>query len=96
MRQRVCRVLIIVYILLYLIALAVAIVGTRGLFGVQPDGLMAVYLLFLGMPWTLVLPVLPLGSMPELLGQLIVAGLPILNLICLVWFCRRKRKRTYY
>ncbi len=96
MGGRICRVLILVYLLLYLVALAIAIVGTRGLFGVQPDGLMAVYLLFLGMPWTLALPVLPLASMPEVLGQLIVAALPILNILWLRWLCRKRRKRDHY
>ncbi len=96
MALRVCRILIGVYLLFYLGALAVAIIGTRGLFGFEPDGLAAVYLLFAGMPWTLVLPVLPLAIIPEVLGQLIVGGLPLINLIWLRWICRKRRKRKYY
>lgn len=96
MARRVCRVLIVVYLLFYLGALAVAIIGTRGLFGVEPDGLAAVYLLFAGMPWTLALPALPLAVIPEGLGQLLVAALPLINLVWLRWMCRKRRKRKYY
>ena len=96
MAGKVCRILIVVYLIFYLGALAVAIIGTRGLFGVEPDGLAAVYLLFAGMPWTLALPVLPLDVIPEALGQMLVAVLPVTNLIWLRWICRKRRKRTYY
>ena len=69
MAGKVCRILIVVYLIFYLGALAVAIIGTRGLFGVEPDGLAAVYLLFAGMPWTLALPVLPLMLSPKHWGK---------------------------
>ena len=96
MAARVCRFLIVVYLLCYLAALAMAIIGTRGLFGVERDGLSAVYLLFFGMPWTLALPALPLDSIPEVLGQILMAALPLINIFWLRWICRKRRKRKDY
>lgn len=47
------RVAFVVYVLACIAALGVLLVGTRGWFGVPPDGLAAVYALVLAMPWSL-------------------------------------------
>ena len=92
MGRRVCRFLIGVYLLLYLAALSAAVVGAKGLFGVSPDGLSAVYLVFLGIPWTLALAFLPV---PEVLAQIAFGAAPLLNAAIAFALCRRKRRRYY-
>lgn len=52
-------VIIAIYAVLCLFAIAVGLIGTLGLFGTEPDGLAGVFAIFLGMPWSIwVLPAL--------------------------------------
>ena len=91
MSRRVCRYVINVYLLLYLVSLVAAVVGTRGMFGLTPDSFLAAYLVMLGMPWVLVLTV---AEMPEALGLFIVGIAPLVNYLIATWLCsRRKRSR---
>jgi hypothetical protein len=57
--NRVCRVATIVFLFVYLAALALFIIGTFGLFGQDRDPLSAVFLMPLGLPWNLMLDVFP-------------------------------------
>ena len=93
MRRRLCRVLIIVYLLIYLATLATAYIGARGAFGFQPDGFSGVYLIFLGMPWTLALAFIEGDGFPVTLGRIFVAGAPLLNVGIAALLCRSRRKR---
>lgn len=47
----VCKVVLIGFIAIYLIALAILVIGTFGLFGQQPDPLSGVFVMPLGLPW---------------------------------------------
>ena len=84
----ICRLLIGGGILLYLAALAVAIIGSQGLFGVQPDGLAAVWLIFLGFPWTLAMAPLMMAGLPVLIGQAFAVVAPLVNLWIAQRLCR--------
>ncbi len=92
-RTLICRLLIGGGILFYLAALAVALIGTQGWFGVQPDGLAAVYLIVLGTPWTLVMAPLLMMGLPILIGQMVALAAPLLNLYILRRICRRRDAR---
>ena len=48
-----CRLLLITFAALYLLALGLFAIGTLGLFGNERDPLAAVFLLPLGLPWQL-------------------------------------------
>jgi len=51
--SRFCRTVPGVFLALYLIALALLLVGTLGLFGAERDPLSGVFLVPLGVPWRL-------------------------------------------
>jgi len=53
------RMLIWLFALLWLAALALLAVGTFGLFGAECDPLSGIFLLPLGLPWNLVLGIFP-------------------------------------
>ena len=90
----ICRSLIGVGILLYVAAMAIAVIGTQGLFGVAPDGLAAVWLIFLGIPWSLFLSVATLFGLPVIVGQIAVAVFPILNLYLIWRLCHGRRDKA--
>lgn len=69
---------------LYLVALAVLLIGTFGLFGQERDPLSGVFLVPLGLPWNLMLDAFPEASLPWL-----AALAPLLNIAILTWLCRR-------
>jgi len=78
-----------IYVVLYLAALALLIIGTFGLFGQEQDPLAGVFLLPLGLPWNLLLDRMGLaGPLPAVLA-------PLLN-IAIVWGLWRwaKGRRT--
>ena len=67
-----------IYVVLYLGALALLIIGTFGLFGQEQDPLAGVFLLPLGLPWNILLDRIGLaGPLPAVLA-------PLLN-IAIVW-----------
>ena len=51
----ICKEVIGLFVLLYVIALLLLAVGTWGLFGAERDPLSAVFLVPLGLPWNLLL-----------------------------------------
>lgn len=78
------RVLSWIFAILWPAALAVWAIGTWGLFGQQIDPLAGLFLIPLGLPWTMLGGSLPPAALP-VLG--VVA--PGLNLLILIWLARR-------
>ncbi len=72
------------FILAYLIALALLIIGTYGLFGQAADPLSGIFLIPLGLPWNLFT-----GAAPEAAKFWLGATAPILNILILRWLCNR-------
>lgn len=70
-------------------AYAIALIGTQGLFGTTPDGLAAVFLIFVGLPWSLLATPLALMELPVLFGQIIIVAAPSINLFILWKLCFR-------
>ncbi|MEJ2256389.1 MAG: hypothetical protein P8X98_05185 [Woeseiaceae bacterium] len=87
MAARVCKFIVIAFLVLYLAALFLLAVGTFGLFGVESDPLSGVYLLPLGLPWALLLDDLP-DTLRPWLGILA----PAVNLAILIALCRFFRR----
>ncbi len=87
MRQ-LCRMVFLCFSLLYLVALALLSVGTFGLFGVERDPLSGVFLVVLGMPWTLGVDAFPDPAWPWL-----AAAAPLVNLLLLRLVCRSRGPR---
>lgn len=82
----ICRIVIAIFAVLYLLSLLALAVGTWGWFGVEPDPLAGVYLVLLGMPWNGILDRFgPSARVP----LAIVA--PAINLLILVAICRLRR-----
>lgn len=80
---RFCRGFLAIFALLYAIALALRAIGSFGLFGSGRDPLSGVFLVLLGMPWTLLL-----GGLPEPLLPWVAALAPAINLLLLGALCR--------
>ena len=78
-----CKWAIRIAAVLYLLALALLLIGTFGLFGQEQDPLAGVFLIPLGLPW-----VLWLDGMPERLLPWLAASAPLLNLVLLKMLCR--------
>lgn len=85
---RVCRIVVIAFAVAYVLALALFLIGTFGLFGQERDPLSAVFLLPIGVPWILFLDSIPNGARPW-----VGAATPALNLLILVLVCRAIRAR---
>ncbi len=90
MRERICRIALAAFALLYLAALGLLIIGTYGLFGAERDPLSGVYLVPLGLPWNRFL-----GGLGDPLRFWAAAAAPLINLALLWALCRfleRKRR----
>ena len=72
---------------LYIVALALLLVGTFGLFGQERDPLSGVFLLPLGLPWNLLA-----DSAPEPAWPWLAAASPLLNLLILITLCKASRR----
>ena len=81
--MKLCRVIVIIFGAAYLIALALFVIGTFGLFGQERDPLSAVFLIPLGLPWNRLL-----GAMPESLLPWLAAAAPAVNIAILWLICR--------
>lgn len=68
---------------MYLVALALLLIGTFGLFGQERDPLAGVFLVPLGLPWSL-----GTGGLPEPLLPWMAALSPLLNIAVLTLLCR--------
>jgi hypothetical protein len=80
--RRVCRVVLAAFCLLYLAALALYAIGSLGLFGSPRGPLAGIFLVLLGLPWVLLLDLLPdqAGVLAAILAPGLTAGL--LALLC--------------
>lgn len=78
-----CKWAIRIAAVLYLVALALLVVGTFGLFGQEQDPLAGVFLMPLGLPWVIWLDDLP----DEVLPWIAVLA-PLFNLVLLNTLCR--------
>ncbi len=92
-RSRLCLAVLAAFLVAYVFVGALAVIGSRGMFGVEPDPLSVVWLVIIGLPWTLLLGILPGDSIPEFLARLFIALVPLLNLWLLSRLCRRHRRR---
>lgn len=81
--SRFCRWVVVVFALLYGVALALFAIGALGLFGSERDPLAGVFLIPLGLPWNLLS-----DPLPEALYPWLGAGAPLLNLLLLGVLCR--------
>jgi hypothetical protein len=78
-----CKIIVIGFGVLYLLALGLLAVGTFGLFGQAPDPLAGVFVVPLGLPWNR----LAMGA-PEALLPWIGVIAPLVNLGILAALCR--------
>lgn len=78
-----CRIATIVFLVIYMLALAVFAIGTFGLLGAGPDPLSGVYLIPLGLPWNLFV-----DRAPEALWPWLTAAAPALNIVIIAVACR--------
>jgi hypothetical protein len=83
----VCRLLIGIFGLIYVLALALFLIGTVGLFGADPDPLSGVYLIPLGLPWVRMVDVFP-----EPMWPFLGVACPAINLALLWILCRFLRR----
>ncbi|WP_198453275.1 hypothetical protein [Thioclava electrotropha] len=82
-----CRILIGLFVLLWIAALLLLATGTFGWFGQERDPLSGVFLMPLGLPWNMIVPV------PESAAALWAVAAPGVNLLVLIIVCRALRHR---
>jgi len=80
---RLCRLIVIVFALLYAAALVLFLIGTYGWFGSPRGPLAGVFLMPLGLPWNRWFDGLPAAA----------AAAPALNLLLLWGLCRWRARR---
>lgn len=81
---RFCRLATRGFVLVYILALLLFLVGTFGWFSSPQGPLAGVFLVPLGLPWNLMLDWAPDGA-----RTLLMAGAPILNIAILRFLCAR-------
>jgi hypothetical protein len=81
--SRACGIILVVFALLYLAALALFAIGALGLFGSPQGPLAGVFLVPLGLPWTLLI-----GGAPEVALPWLGALAPLVNLGLIAVLCR--------
>jgi hypothetical protein len=72
-----------VFLIAYVIALALLAISTFGLFGQERDPLGGVFLMPLGLPWNLI------GDRIGITSWLFAAAAPLINLGILYWLWKR-------
>lgn len=80
--SRFCRIITNGFLILYVVALALLLVGTFGLIGQEPDPLSGVFLIPLGLPWTRFV-----DYFPESLWPWLAAAAPLINYFILKLLC---------
>ena len=84
----ICRVVTVIFLAAYVIALALLGIGTFGLFEQEEDPLAGVFVVLLGLPWNQFFD----GPSDAALLWIAMAA-PAVNLLLLVGICRTLRKR---
>ena len=84
-----CKWVIRIAVVLYLVALALLLIGTFGLFGQEQDPLAGVFLMPLGLPW-----VLWLDNLPDAVLPWVAVLAPLFNLALLYFLCRIFARRN--
>jgi hypothetical protein len=82
----ICRLVVITFAVLYAVALGLYLVGTFGWFGQDTGPLAGIFLVPLGLPWSLI-------EVPDAVRLPLGIGAPFLNLVILWVICRLIRKR---
>ena len=80
--NRPCAIVFYGFLVLYLLALILLLVGTFGWFGAEKDPLSAVFLIPLGLPWNRLM-----GGASESLLPWLAAGAPLVNLLLIRLVC---------
>lgn len=78
-----CRVIVSLFLVAYVLALALFLIGTFGLLGNERDPLSGVFLMPLGLPW-----ILGLEWAPDKIRPWLAAATPAVNLAILYFGCR--------
>lgn len=86
MAHGICRIILILFVLLYLGAIFLLLVGTFGWFGQERDPLSGVFLLPLGLPWNQFT-----AGVPDSLLPWVAIAAPLLNVMILSSLCRYVR-----
>ncbi len=81
--MRPCIVIVLIFGVLWILALAVLLIGQFGLLGQERDPLAGVFLLPLGLPWNLFI-----DRAPEIAWPWLAAASPLINLLLLMAICR--------
>ncbi|SIS87382.1 hypothetical protein SAMN05421759_10512 [Roseivivax lentus] len=84
MGRSICRWVLRTFIILYVIAIFILLVGTFGWFGQERDPLSGIFLLPLGLPWNLFL-----DGLGDSLRPWAAAAAPLLNIVILRFLCVR-------
>lgn len=84
-----CRLTIMILAGLYIVALAIFLIGTFGLFGEDRDPLSGVFLMPIGLPWNRMT-----GLAPEALWPWLTALAPLVNIGLLAALCRWLANRS--
>lgn len=83
-----CKWVVRVFWVIYILALFILAVGTFGLFGQPKDSLAGIFVIPLGLPWNLLL-----AWLPEPVKPWLAAGAPLVNIALISWFCRKRAAR---
>ena len=75
------KVIVAIYAALCLIAVAIGLIGSRGLFGMTPDALAGVWMIGFGLPWSLW--ALPAFGSSEIASDIAVVACMALNIAIL-------------
>jgi len=78
----ICKIAVIGFVVLYLIALGLLAIGTFGLFGQEPDALAGVFVVPLGLPWVKFVDLAPERAWPVLAALTPAINLAIIWAIC--------------
>ena len=91
MGRWVCRLILALYLLLYLAALYIAVVGSFGLLGHEPEALASVFLVFIALPWSFDVLLLTFLPVPIVIPQVLLALAPLLNAWLIHRVCSKER-----
>ncbi|MCC1494525.1 hypothetical protein [Cognatishimia sp. F0-27] len=81
--MRACKIIVGLFGLLWVLAIALFLIGQFGLFGQDADPLAGVFLVPLGLPWNRFIDIAP-----EALWPWLAALAPLINLALLSMICR--------